>query len=191
MLKKTKALQLAQSSHQTITRCLSLSWPDLSRDNFFFFGTSHQLIIHSHLELPNTHRKKRQHFSLIFRNRTRTIGLKGGLKKSTYLVTSLLYKSPSQIFAASSSLNFIVVQLWVKRSLSLILRISNLFRIFAPKFSVTFRRTAAEFLRFVTRAMIILYNTIIYNYEFLKRRSRNTISHFTTVKICKSYNKKK
>jgi len=76
-------------------------------------------------------------------------------KEDIQTVTSLLNKSPSQILAASSPLNFMVVQLWVQRSLSLISRISKLFRIFAPKFPVTFRRTAAKLLRFVTRAMIL------------------------------------
>lgn len=52
--------------------------------------------------------------------------------------------SPSVHFCASSSLSFMGLKFWVRRSLSLFFMEFKWFRILAPKFSKTFWESAAE-----------------------------------------------
>jgi hypothetical protein len=102
------------------------------------------LLVTDKLGLPYIHRKERRHFPHID-HKKRIYQQTSRLKKGDIeIVTVLLNRSPSQRFYADSSLYFMGMKLRVRYPFGMCLIVFKLFRISAPKFSESFRRSTAE-----------------------------------------------
>ena len=106
------------------------------------------------------HREKSRRFPLMVHQQDDAAATKEIKIENTQSARTVLSDSPCQRLSINSSLNSLSMKFRLRLRLSVFSNELNLFRISAPKFFETIRKSPAELIRFLTRTMLMLYSCV-------------------------------